>query len=262
MSTPDNDWRFIELTRQEEIAGAKATLLTLAGLIESINNIVENQSETKSDVRINLNEFEEKNRQFLLATLGQGEVRIVLGEGEVKIENTTVPCLWRVESAEISELSLSLLPHEVIEAIDQIPKMEAIALSVDEGVFVAPAILSEIEEKRFAFDATTFFDREPDWVSLSGQPMLPKDREALDKALPLYPIEIYIDGFAQAKILSTKIKGVWKTGIIHHSGKHLIDGYSVGSCPAEVPNTPEEFEEAIEALAEMKEWIASSALKD
>ena len=42
--------------------------------------------------------FDPKHIDFLLATLGEGEVRIKLFGGEAKAGDTSVPGLWRVQS--------------------------------------------------------------------------------------------------------------------------------------------------------------------
>lgn len=92
--------------------------------------------------------FDPKHIDFLLATLGEGEVRIKLFGGEAKAGDTSVPGLWRVQSGRSGQENffvLARLPRTVqvvgTRGLDKIPQL----VNPSADVFAAPAILQELQ---------------------------------------------------------------------------------------------------------------------
>lgn len=128
--------------------------------------------------------FDPKHIDFLLATLGEGEVRIKLFGGEAKAGDTSVPGLWRVQSGRSGQENffvLARLPRTVqvvgTRGLDKIPQL----VNPSADVFAAPAILQELQYRLDAFDADAGVPDMPTdpcfMLELKRQPLSPGDHD-------------------------------------------------------------------------------------
>ena len=92
-------------------------------------------------------------------------------------------------------------------------------------------------------------------VELTRQPLAPGDQAYLAGVLGMGEIDVRLSGFADSRIRSTKVRGIWHTQILNHAGKGLLDAYVVGLLPAEVPASPDELEETVAKCREIIGWM-------
>ena len=145
--------------------------------------------------------FDPKHIDFLLATLGEGEVRIKLFGGEAKAGDTSVPGLWRVQSGRSGQENffvLARLPRTVqvvgTRGLDKIPQL----VNPSADVFAAPAILQELQYRLDAFDADAGVPDMPTdpcfMLELKRQPLSPGDMTALLSTLGQGDIDVELQG--------------------------------------------------------------------
>ena len=117
---------------------------------------------------------------FLLATIGEGEVRITLCGGEAKVGDTGVPGLWRVENGKAGAGSfvLARLPRCVTVLANT--GLDAVPDVVNRGpdVFAAPAIIEELRHQIREADFSVMPEDPVFAIELTRQPMSPGDRTA------------------------------------------------------------------------------------
>ncbi len=203
-------------------------------------------------------EFPQNHIDFLLAALGEGEVRITLCGGEAKAGDTGIPGLWRMQTGRggaSNAFVLARLPRavEVVagRGLDKVPALVNPAVDV----FAGHEILNEIEQKLAAADLSILPDRPAAMVELTRQPLSPGDMTAILSTLGKGEVEVECTGFAKSKMSATKVKGVWRSRIINNAGKNLLDAYVIAKVPPEVPIAAEEFRDAVGKCTDIIEWM-------
>ena len=246
--TTSSAWADVRLTQEEERIAAQETLRFLKEVSDEAARAREDKTEEAARAlhRVwDFSSFSPATIPFLIATLGTGEVRIVLHGGLVKMEETGVPALWRMQLGETQSFVLALIPPSVVAMASRGEAELKIPESAPEGVFAAPAILEELREALSKADTTRWSTKPGHMVEMTRQPLAPGDQAYLAGVLGLGDIDIRLTGFADSRIMSTKVRGIWHTQILNHAGKGLLDAYVVGLIPAEVPATPEELEDTV-----------------
>lgn len=206
--------------------------------------------------------FDPKHIDFLLATLGEGEVRIKLFGGEAKAGDTSVPGLWRVQSGRSGQENffvLARLPRTVqvvgTRGLDKIPQL----VNPSADVFAAPAILQELQYRLDAFDADAGVPDMPTdpcfMLELKRQPLSPGDMTALLSTLGQGDIDVELQGITRSHIQNTKVRNLWRTRIINNAGKTLLDAYVIAKVPPEIPISAEEFADGAAKCTDLIEWV-------
>lgn len=202
--------------------------------------------------------FAPETIDFLIALLGEGEVRITLCGGESKAGDTLVPGLWRVQtgrSGENNAFVLARIPraveHFADRGLDRVPKL----VNPDRDVFAATAILSEINELLDKADLSVMPDSTAPMVELSRQPLTPGDLTALYSTLGTGDVDAALLGFARSTMTTTTVRGVWHSRIINNVGKNLLEAYVVAKIPPELPISAEEFADGAAKCREFIEWL-------
>ena len=193
--------------------------------------------------------------KFILPTIGVGEVRITLHGGLVKIEETGIPCLWRMQMDGQETFILTRVPlcvrHEAKLGDEEIGKI------VNNGadVFAAPAILEQLRSEQKKLDWESLSNDPAFMVEFSGEPLSAGDSRAILSTLGTGNIEVRLRGFAESRIDRTRIRGIWHSRLINNAGKELLEGYVAAYLPPEVPSAWEALEDAHARCLELIEWL-------
>lgn len=192
---------------------------------------------------------------FVLHTLGTGEVKIDLHHGQATITETSIPGLWTLKLANQVSLVAALLPRSVEAALNQgldnIPEDK----EQPDGLFAAQTILAELRQLIDKADLSRIPEGLIDQIDLVHQPLTPTDKSYILASVDRGPITIELIGFADSRIYSTKVRGLWRTVIQNSQGKHMLDSFVVAKIPPEVPTAREDLPLGREKLHEMQRWI-------
>lgn len=195
---------------------------------------------------------------FLLATIGEGEVRITLCGGEAKVGDTGVPGLWRVENGKAGAGSfvLARLPRCVTVLANT--GLDAVPDVVNRGpdVFASPAIIEELRHQIREADFSVMPEDPVFAIELTRQPMSPGDRTALYSTLGRGKVDVELRGFSDSRIQQTAIRGLWHSTITNNIGKTLMESYVVAQIPPEVPIANEEFKDTVTKCGELIDWVS------
>ena len=250
--TTVSSWSGPDLDRASERVAANETL----NILNSIKAAMLKSIETGETLHwiCDVGTFGSATRQFMFNTLGEGEVRIELHRGEAKVAETSIPGLWRLMLGSQESLVAALLPRcvEVAAAIgsDQLVEPEV----KPQGLFAAPAILTEL---RNAMQTVPNSDNEhPAYqVDLLHQPLNAQDKNYLLTTLGDGKVHIELVGFANSRIRSTKVKGIWRSQILNNAGKPLLDNIVIAKIPPEVPLSQKELPDSVKEIDDLIEWI-------
>lgn len=248
-----SEWEGPDLDREEEKRAADMTL----ALLDELDGVYARTKLTDAPLHWirDLGAMTSDMRRFLFNTLGVGEVRITLHGGQAVVTETKIPGLWRLQIGAQESLVAALLPRcvDVLldNGLDHIPLPE----HKPEGLFVAIPLLTEIEDSIKHTDLSSITGEIVKQIDMVRQPMTPADKTFILTTLGEGPVSIELMGFADSRIFSTKVKGVWRTVILSPTGKTLLHSLSVARIPPEVPASVEDLDDATAKIAEIREWL-------
>lgn len=122
--------------------------------------------------------------------------------------------------------------------------------------FAAPAILGEINEALAQTDVSkTDPDTVPRQIDMVRQPLTPTDRTFILTCIGEGSLSIELSGFAESRIFSTKVRGLWRSVIINNNHKVLLDSLCVTHVPPEVPASLDDMGRSAKLVRETIEWI-------
>lgn len=259
-----------QLDPETERLAALATIEFLTAVREKLSRHIDDMAAGRaasdgSDLHEvwDFSSFDPKHLDFLLPTLGEGEVKILLFNGEARAADTGIPGLWRVQAGDdgraANSFVLGRLPRTVLVVSDrgetEVPKL----VNPSADVFAAPAILEELGHELKSEAESGRIERLSDdpafMVELQRQPLSPGDMTALLSTLGTGDIEVELQGFAHSRFTRTRVRNLWRSRIINYSGKTLLDAFVVARVPPEVPVSAEEFPEAVRKCTDLIEWI-------
>ena len=164
--------------------------------------------------------------------------------------------LWLLEIGQVKSLVAALLPRSIEAAISNGADRIEIPEKLPAGLFAAPAILGEIND---ALSQTEISKTDPDTVprqiDMVRQPLTPTDRTFILTCIGEGPVSIELSGFAESRIFSTKVRGLWRSVIINNNHKVLLDSLCVTHVPPEVPASLDDMGRSAKLVRETIEWI-------
>lgn len=248
-----SDWTTENIERADEKRAAQ-TLLEILRTLEIDWQRAQCTDDPLHRV-IDLGQYPAPTVRFILNTLSVGEVRITLHGGQAVVTETKVPGLWRLTIGNQESLVAALLPRCVEVLLDggltKLPFPE----NKPEGLFAADAILAEVDNALSHADLSTVDEVPPEQIDMLRQPLTPTDKSYLLATIGEGPLMVELLGFADSRIFSTKVRGLWRTLILNPAGKPLLDSLVVTRIPPEVPASREDLAEGASRLADMSEWL-------
>lgn len=250
--------RVPQLPPEVEEQAARALIDFLKEVDEELKMALADESGATFDAMHKIYEFKRFRSdwmKFILPTIGVGEIRVTLHDGLVKIEETGIPCLWRMQMDGQESFILTRVPlcvrHVANEGEPEIGKI------VNNGadVFAAPAILEQLRAEQQKIDWDNLPKDPAFMVEFSGEPLGPGDTRAILSTLGTGNIEVRLKGFAESRLERTKVRGIWHSRLINNAGKELLEGYVTAWLPPEVPAAWEGLEDAHARCLELIQWL-------
>ncbi len=247
-------WDGPDLDRAAERHAAEQSMKILADIEKVFLESFETQK--APDWIFDLGKLDADTAAFLMHSLGKGEVRILLHNGEVKAHETAVPGLWLLEIGPVKSLVAALFPRSIEAAVNAGAERVPVPEQMPAGVFAAPAILSELNDALAETDTSRLEpDSLPRQIDMVRQPLTPADRTFILTCIGEGPVSIELNGFAEGRIFSTKVRGLWRSVIINTNHKVLLDSLVVTHVPPEVPASLEDMGRSAKLVRDTIDWI-------
>ena len=245
-----NRWINVDLDAQTEHAAAETTVKFLLEVQAALSS--KGSEEHKPLLTVPFDRFDSKHLQFILATVGSGEVRATVGDA-IRLEETMIEGVWRIQEKGIDRFEVISVPEALLANLSD--EMLTVPTQVPDGIFAASAILQELSSAQRTENLQSLSFEPPYTVEISRQPLSPADGEFIEKVLGKGVIDISISGFANAHIQSTAHKGIWRNRIFNNAGKALFDAYVVTKLPPEVGESIDEMQSGAKRCDEILGWL-------
>lgn len=247
-----NHWARVNLDSQTEHEAALATV----DFLKKIRDVLKDASFTKDEpaLTVSFSSFNPEHLDFILATVGSGEVRATVGE-HIRLEECAIEGLWRIQQRGVDRFEVTKVPAVLLECLSTKMLETSSSAETVEGLFAAQAILQELSAQQKTENLDVLSSEPPYTVEISRQPLTPADGTYIEKQLGKGLIDISISGFASAHIQSTAMKGIWRNRIFNNAGKALFDAYVITKLPPEVGESPEEMRSGANRCEEILKWL-------
>lgn len=214
----------------EELASMTAAKAALDALLAAAESHKVGQ---EPSVRIDISRLTVREAQLMDEILGEGEVLVKLADG-TRVQESVMPGLWRVKTAEASWLEVADIPAVVREAVTTLP-VEINIPAADRVPRDAMNVMPVLHELR---DVTTVraedpAAHDPHEINLTLLPMTPVDLMVLEKTLGTDgPVNILSKGYGNCRIATTGIRNVWRVMYFNADDKMILHVIQVGDVPA------------------------------
>lgn len=250
-------WAEVKMDHETEHAAALATVAFLKDVRGAVVELSQMTDDAAVDFEksFSFDRFNPQHLDFVIATLGSGEVRIATEEGRNRMEETQIPGLWRVQTDESQSFILTPLPRPArLGAACGLPSL-SIPDAAPEGCFAAFAVLQELKAAVENTDFTRLDFDPPHTVELTRQPLERADMEWINGLVGNGDMQMWLSGYADGWIRSTAVRGLWRSTLRSKAGKCLLDSFVVSLVPPEVPVLPEDIRLGLATIDSMLEWL-------
>ncbi|WP_031405782.1 hydrogenase expression/formation protein [Thiomonas sp. FB-Cd] len=203
--------------------------------------------------RFDLDETAATERRFLDDLLGRGEVSaVVLGEPELRIQESVFPGLWRIQriSADgrvVSDaLEVADAPEVLITRARQAsaPMDMPLRDGITSDVVNAPHILAELIARSRAFQAGAGGHM----INLDLVPMSDAELGWLVQTLGEGPVVILSSGYGACRIRSTRLAATWWVQYFNSSDMLILNSIEVIGIPAVACAADDDIAESAQRL--------------
>lgn len=227
-----------------ELAPAKQVLQTLLQALVAYPN---------ADARIDLSHCDERNRRFLAELLGEGEVSIVGLNGAIRIQESVLAGVWRVQQLSGTTLVADYLEIGAIPSfVKTVFSTAADSINADNsqlpsGVMNAPALLTELN----AQIQTCVPGQSEHVINLSLLPQTEQDLQFLEQRLGGGQVTILSRGYGNCRITATATRYVWWVRYFNSQDTLILNTLEVSAVPNVACASVEDIADSCERLQEI-----------
>ncbi len=193
--------------------------------------------------------------------LGEGEVSMVAGS-DIQVQESVFAGAWRVlhfSDGRISRDTIEVAdwPHSVRDRVfaDAAPAPEPASDPLPEGVFNAPALLTEIAEKVASWQPGA----EVHSINLSLLPHTEGDLSYLVDKLGKGDTIVLSRGYGNCRVSSTGTRNVWWVQYYNSQDALILNSLEITDVPEVVCAAQEDVDDSAERLAEVMSLYAEPA---
>jgi hydrogenase-1 operon protein HyaF len=209
-------------------------------------------------VEISLDHLRERDLGLVNQILGEGEVSALCG-AVIQAQESVFAGLWRVlhldesgglvrDCVEIGPFPQSIRRRTSASQRDAVEPLTPGA-PLPEGVFNAPALISEIDEHQKAWRPGD----KPHCINFTLLPHTEADLRFLQDYLGQGETIILSRGYGNCRVESTGVRGVWWVRYFNSQDALILNQLEICDLPEVVPAAPEDIEASAERLAEVME---------
>ncbi|MFC4348592.1 hydrogenase expression/formation protein [Kordiimonas lipolytica] len=237
-----------DLPEPEEARGMKAALTILQDVLTTLKAGGLNGKDRYFD----LTGLSEDNLDFVNQVLGEGEVSVIAGP-DMQAQETILAGVWRIrgktDGGDVQDyIEVADFPSIAKEIAGQGAKSKVeIPRVFMEGVFNAPALLSEINEHIPVAEKPGGIHA----INLSLLPHTENDLQFITQQVGEGNVIVLSRGYGNCRVSSTKTKNTWWVQYYNSQDTVILNSIEITKLPEVVCAAPEDMEESADRLTEI-----------
>jgi hydrogenase-1 operon protein HyaF len=207
---------------------------------------------------IDLSQLDDRELDFINKFLGEGEVAIIYNKkpSQIRVQESVLAGVWRLAGHDgehpFQALEVGLVPDVIkTETFSNAQVKMNIPEELPEGVINAPSLLSELNDKSFAYQS----DGEAHIVNLTLLPQSPEDLELMGECMGDGPTTFLSRGYGSCRVTATNLQNVWWVQFFNSEDKLILNTIEVVDVPLVTQASIEDIEDSQERLEEMMESV-------
>jgi hydrogenase-1 operon protein HyaF len=222
-------------------------------LLAAVRDALDGFKAARTGVSFDLAGMDAANLDLVDQVLGSGEVSIILADG-TQMQESVLAGVWRLrqqtpDGGLIDRVEVAAIPDLVrFETFRDAAGSLAAPCELPEGVFNAPALVTEIADKL----ATPAMD-EPHVVNLSLLPLSDGDVAFIADTLGKGRTTILSRGYGNCRVSSTNTRNVWWVQYFNSQDALILNTLEVCAVPQVALAANEDFEDSFFRLSEILE---------
>ncbi len=236
----------------EDIVGMEAGKQKLEDILAALKNY----KVGSSPVVIELGDLGEVDLGLVNQILGEGEVSIVCG-ADVQAQESVLAGVWRVlhfgDDGNLSRDTVEIVdyPGAVRERVfkNASERVGAIDAQLPDGVFNAPSLISELDDKQSSYKAGDPLHN----INLSLLPHTEEDLVYLAAKTGKGSTVVLSRGYGNCRISSTDTKNIWWVQYYNSQDAMILNSIEIVDVPEVVCAAQEDLEDSAERLHEILE---------
>ena len=203
-----------------------------------------------------LNELDQKNREFFNQLLGEGEVSVQCsGDINALIQESVLAGVWRVQYVDENQavirdtIEIAEVPGLISELTfaDAKSNLQVENLEIPDDVYNAAPLLTEIHDKLPEY----LPGDEPYVINLSLLPHTEQDLVYLSEQLGIGPIIILSRGYGNCRISSTATRNVWWVQYYNSQETLILNTIEISKVPEVACASQEDIADSAQRLDEI-----------
>lgn len=195
---------------------------------------------------LSLEQLGARERDFINQTLGEGEVSIIHRERDLRIQETALAGVWRVQG-EVDRIELGAVPRVVLEPWGIVPPAPPSSGPVN-ALSLLNELFHQLGEQQFSNGAHI--------INLSLLPFAPDELQFLEQQLGEGPVTILSRGYGNCRISATAWSHVWWVRYYNSTDTLILNTLEVTGVPLAACAAQEDLDDSATRLAEILEIFA------
>ncbi|SHN91510.1 hydrogenase expression/formation protein [bacterium endosymbiont of Bathymodiolus sp. 5 South] len=201
------------------------------------------------------------NLAYFNTLLGEGEVSAIINQKEqtINIQESIFTGFWRITIVdnENNLISDCIEVGDIPEAIVALNQKKSNKILFDsallpESVINAPAILTELKDKRQEYEASK---KTLDAINLTLLPHTEDDLTAINKILGFGDTVILSRGYGNCRITSTGISAIWWVKYFNSTDNEILSTIEITDIPIVACAAQEDIQDSTERLKEFTDEL-------
>lgn len=235
------------------VADPAADLAPAKAVLAAVRDALDGYRAMRTGISFDLAHMDAANIELIDQVLGSGEVSILLVDG-TQMQEAVLAGVWRVRRQQddgslIDRIEIAAIP-DLVRFATFTGAVESLAAPAEmpDGVYNAPALITEIADKMAALDADT-----PHVVNLSLLPLSEGDVAFIAATLGKGRTTILSRGYGNCRVSSTLCRNVWWVQYFNSQDALILNSLEVCAVPQVAMAADEDFEDSFERLTEILE---------
>jgi hydrogenase-1 operon protein HyaF len=247
----------LQIPDADQVQGLDSGMVALSRLDE----VLQQQAQVR-DIKpevVDITHLDRENRSLIDQVLGEGEVSMMYQGVDInaRVQESAMAGIWRIKYFNHQDETTS----DMIE-VAQVPRLcrrhvfssashrvDSQLKSIPEGVFNAPPLLAEINDKVAEYRPGS----ESHVINLTLLPQTEQDLAFLSDRLGEGPLTVLSRGYGNCRITSTAVQNVWWVQYFNSQDNNILNSLEIGDIPAVAVAANEDIQESARRLNEIME---------
>ncbi|SFV58859.1 Hydrogenase maturation factor HoxQ [hydrothermal vent metagenome] len=231
--------------------------------LENIYTLMANYKISDKNLLFKVEGLNSDNIAYLNDLLGEGEVSAIINNKDevISIQESIFAGIWRINIVKNNKLvkdyiEIGDIPSVIVSLNQQLPnKVRFNSALLPENVINAPAILTELEDKRIKHNNLNADNLMLEAINLTLLPHTEDDLICINNVLGVGNTVILSRGYGNCRITSTGVSSIWLVKYFNSADNEILSTIEVADIPIVACAAQEDLKDSYKRLKEFSDEL-------